>query len=187
MSSPVKHQSTPYSRGAPACSHTTTMSQSKSATHAGLWMYMLVQMFLLISSAAKVLGLGEQPGNIAYAAAGVIALPAIFYLFTLIAYIVAYWAPGERCSNRLKWDVNTFFVMGFLQLVVAAFTTTGFFVDADSVRKDAAVQSSTLTTSITMYMLSIGMIYSLPLKAYPLAAFRMRTAAAPEDRYQRVM
>lgn len=163
------------------------MSQRKDAAHAGLWIYMLVQMFLLVSSAVKVLGLGELPGNIAYAAAGVLALPVVAYLFALIAYIIAYWAPGERFSNRLKWDANTFFVMGFLQIVVATFTTTGFFVDPDSVRKDAAVQSSTLTTSITMYTLSIGMIYALPLNAYPLAAFRMRTAAAPEDRYQRVL
>lgn len=162
-------------------------SNGKSATHAGLWIYMFVQMFLLISSAAKVLGLGaRKPGNIAYAAAGVLALPAIFYLFTLIAYLVSYWAPGERYSNRLTWDVNTFFAMGFLQIVVAVFTTTGFFDDPESLRKDAAVQSAALSTSIVMYQLSLGLLYTLPLKGYPLATFSMRTAATPEDRFQRV-
>lgn len=157
----------------------------KTATHAGLWLYMLVQCFLVISSAAKQLTLGK-PGNLAYVAAGVVAIPAISYLYTLLAYIIGYWRPKERCSNRLRWDVHTFFFMGALQLLMITFASTGFFMDQESVRKDAVVHSTTLTTAIIMYMLSLDMIYALPLDAYPLAAFRMMTAAVPDQRYQQI-
>lgn len=158
----------------------------KTATHAGLWLYMLVQMFLVIASAAKVLALGEA-GNVAYAAAGVLGLPSLFYLFTLTAYVTCYWKPGEQRSNRLLWDVYTFFALGALQLFVAIFVTIGFFEDVESVRKDVAVQLATLTTSIIMYHQALCLIYSLPLDAYPLAKFQMvTTAARPEERYQRI-
>lgn len=157
----------------------------KTATHVALWVYTLLQLFLNLTASVKSLD-ATAPGNVAYVAAGVIALPAFFWVATLVCYGGTYWSRAEGFSNRALWVVYPFFAAGALQVASAVFAAIPFFEDPGSVRKAAVVYSRTVSTSGQMLVLALAVIYVLPLRAFPVTSFEMQTAPTPEARYRRV-
>ena len=117
--------------------------------------YLFTQTFLTISSAAKVMGIGNTEDDV-YNIVAVLVLPDLF----LLSFTVLWWFCPKAGSNRLQWDVGQFIGVGWAValactwLVIAG--STGFLL-----------HGIVLTSSATMFYLSLGLVYGFSLGAYP--------------------
>jgi hypothetical protein len=115
----------------------------RTLANVSLAFYLFTQTFLAISSAAKVLGIGNTEDDV-YNIVAILVLPDLF----LLSFTVLWWFCPKAGSNRLQWDVGQFIGVGwavaFACTWAVAASLTGF-----------QLHGIVLSGSATMFYLSI--------------------------------